>query len=327
MSGSGISWAICSRQITMPVPHHSSFFSGRMPFLMPNQQHQSTEGKIVCRQCRRKQWHLLPNPNALVAVSIGTKAVKLLFNKSWSSQLCVPSITGWYIVQWWTCVKFNSVLQIYLMKAVGCCLFPSTDTVENVPLEARWLFNDFTKGNDNDIRCTFIRPFTDKVSFYCMLILCGFVCTYWSCPVKIQTLMSCEKSQYTVVVTRNHIDVHWAGQKTAHFSTPYWCSHLRWNGMVFSSDQWIHDVQYPGVVILQLLNPWYISSVHLYKSVIFNCPVDVIFDDNCVKHKGIVVILLLWSCLCWISILPQLIQVKILPPLKHYDLLLTCNSL
>ena len=49
MSGSGISWAICksvprSRQITMPVPHHSVFFTGRMPFLPPNQQRQSTEG-------------------------------------------------------------------------------------------------------------------------------------------------------------------------------------------------------------------------------------------------------------------------------------------
>ena len=48
-SGSGISWAICksaphSRQITMPAPHHSSFFTGQMPFLPPNQQHQSTEG-------------------------------------------------------------------------------------------------------------------------------------------------------------------------------------------------------------------------------------------------------------------------------------------
>ena len=50
VSGSGISWAICksapcSRQITMPVPHHSKFFTGRMPFLPPNQQRQSTEGK------------------------------------------------------------------------------------------------------------------------------------------------------------------------------------------------------------------------------------------------------------------------------------------
>jgi len=47
--GSGISWTICkslaprSRQITMPVPHHS-FFTGRMLFLPPNQQRQSTEG-------------------------------------------------------------------------------------------------------------------------------------------------------------------------------------------------------------------------------------------------------------------------------------------
>ena len=47
MSGSGISWDICksaprSRQITMPAPHHS-VFTGRMPFLPPNQQCQSTE--------------------------------------------------------------------------------------------------------------------------------------------------------------------------------------------------------------------------------------------------------------------------------------------
>ena len=48
MSGGGISWAICktaprSRQITTPAPHHS-VFTGRVPFLPPNQQRQSTEG-------------------------------------------------------------------------------------------------------------------------------------------------------------------------------------------------------------------------------------------------------------------------------------------
>jgi len=48
LSGSGISWVICksaprSRQITMPASNHS-VFTGRMPFLPPNQQHQSTEG-------------------------------------------------------------------------------------------------------------------------------------------------------------------------------------------------------------------------------------------------------------------------------------------
>ena len=52
VSGSGISWAICksaprSRQITTPAPHYS-VFTGRMPFLPPNQQRQSTEG-ICCR--------------------------------------------------------------------------------------------------------------------------------------------------------------------------------------------------------------------------------------------------------------------------------------
>ena len=49
VGGSGISWTICksapsSRQITTPAPHRSSFFTGRMPFLPPNQQCQSTEG-------------------------------------------------------------------------------------------------------------------------------------------------------------------------------------------------------------------------------------------------------------------------------------------
>jgi len=34
--------APCSRQITTPAPHHS-VFTGRMPFLPPNQQRQSTE--------------------------------------------------------------------------------------------------------------------------------------------------------------------------------------------------------------------------------------------------------------------------------------------
>jgi len=51
VSDSGISWAICksalcSRQITTPAPHHS-VFTGRMPFLPPNQQRQSTEGILI----------------------------------------------------------------------------------------------------------------------------------------------------------------------------------------------------------------------------------------------------------------------------------------
>jgi len=38
--------APCSRQTTTPAPHHS-VFAGRMPFLPPNQQRQSTESKFL----------------------------------------------------------------------------------------------------------------------------------------------------------------------------------------------------------------------------------------------------------------------------------------
>jgi len=53
--GSGISWTICkqsaphSRQITTPTPHQS-MFTGRMLFLTPNQQCQSTEGNWQSRR-------------------------------------------------------------------------------------------------------------------------------------------------------------------------------------------------------------------------------------------------------------------------------------
>jgi len=53
VNGSGISWAICKsapwlKHITMPASHHS-VFTGPMPFLQPNQQRQSTEGKYTIR--------------------------------------------------------------------------------------------------------------------------------------------------------------------------------------------------------------------------------------------------------------------------------------
>jgi len=51
VSGSSISWAKCksaprSTQTSTATPHHSAFFTGRMAFLPPNQQRQSTEGTI-----------------------------------------------------------------------------------------------------------------------------------------------------------------------------------------------------------------------------------------------------------------------------------------
>jgi len=46
------SFASCSGQITMPVPYHS-VFTGWMPFLPLNQQHQSTKGT---RQYSVNEW-------------------------------------------------------------------------------------------------------------------------------------------------------------------------------------------------------------------------------------------------------------------------------
>ena len=53
-----IIWAICksapcSRQTTTSAPHHS-VFTGRMPFLLPNQQRQSIEGNTVTRNIKQK---------------------------------------------------------------------------------------------------------------------------------------------------------------------------------------------------------------------------------------------------------------------------------
>jgi len=50
VSGSGICWAIFKSAPHPRQPHQhptTQFFAGRMPFLLPNQQHQSTEGNNV----------------------------------------------------------------------------------------------------------------------------------------------------------------------------------------------------------------------------------------------------------------------------------------
>jgi len=70
-SGSGISWAICKlaprcSQITTPAP--ATVFAGRVPFLPPNQQCQSTEG-ICCSFALLIYWQL--HINILCASEVG----------------------------------------------------------------------------------------------------------------------------------------------------------------------------------------------------------------------------------------------------------------
>ena len=87
VSGSGISWAICksaprSRQITTPAPHQSIFFTGRMPFLPPNQQRQSTEGTNILYTSMTNQQHTVTqrfnwwtHPRRLVLAQSNTRCI------------------------------------------------------------------------------------------------------------------------------------------------------------------------------------------------------------------------------------------------------------
>ena len=92
MGGSGISWTICksfaphSRQITTPVPHHSIFFTGRMLFLTPNQQCQSTEGQVS--KCRLNAVRLNTNRKSYIADQLPPSACCC-------SYLWCPSRTYW----------------------------------------------------------------------------------------------------------------------------------------------------------------------------------------------------------------------------------------
>ena len=60
MSGSGICWAICKSapHPRQPRQHPTTqFFTGWMPFLTPNQQRQSTEGKYIHTHNRKQLIH------------------------------------------------------------------------------------------------------------------------------------------------------------------------------------------------------------------------------------------------------------------------------
>jgi len=84
VSGSDISWAMCksaprSRQITTPAPHNI-VFTGRMPFLPPDQQHQSTEGTEAYQTQVKNLPKVHPEPessSAALKYSATTKLIML----------------------------------------------------------------------------------------------------------------------------------------------------------------------------------------------------------------------------------------------------------
>jgi len=84
VSGSGISWAICK---CAPDKYHSStpplsFFTGRMPFLPPNQQCQSTEGILMSR-------------TVSIIMYLAIQTIRMLRNISVASVLYYVPPTAW----------------------------------------------------------------------------------------------------------------------------------------------------------------------------------------------------------------------------------------
>ena len=94
VSGSGICWAICKSapHPRQPRQHPTTqFFTGRMPFLPPNQQHQSTEGKLEHRH-RDRQTHTHSHTHrksqkqliSLPTAKLQTECVKMCTTIQWN---------------------------------------------------------------------------------------------------------------------------------------------------------------------------------------------------------------------------------------------------
>ena len=128
MSGSGIGWAICnfvpcSRQTTTPAPT-TLFFTGRMPFLSPSQQRQSTEGIEVT--IYQLTWQYAPWGYLVVTLSPSLEvdrnicfcyvyrlthgcgdAVAFYCGNFPANIFCWCLRLGWYIVYIWERVESN----------------------------------------------------------------------------------------------------------------------------------------------------------------------------------------------------------------------------
>ena len=130
--GSGISWTICKqsaprfRQTTTPTPHHS-IFTGRMLFLAPNQQCQSTEGKTMTRKFWAKK-SVYRYGEFLKWSSANSSIVYLRFasprlpcsSAVSAANSCSPNTTK--LLYWLDCIVFTHLQQLRGLPNVQICL-------------------------------------------------------------------------------------------------------------------------------------------------------------------------------------------------------------
>jgi len=128
VSGSGIRWATCksaprSRQITTPAPHHS-VFAGQMPFLLPNQQRQSTEGNGAVYYICNSFTFITDHSQHHCCIDNSTVTIVLLLTwncyatKLQLSQKCYKNSRLWCLV--FGMPPFNLILRTASRKCFGC---------------------------------------------------------------------------------------------------------------------------------------------------------------------------------------------------------------
>ena len=102
--GTGISWTICkqsaprSRLITTPAPHHS-IFTGRMLFLTPNQQSQSTEVITLFTSGLLVLWIFTRNGHELSTQTSGINLLSSMMSLSacsWDKSMMCLLASSWY---------------------------------------------------------------------------------------------------------------------------------------------------------------------------------------------------------------------------------------
>jgi len=97
----------------MPAPYHSKFFTGRMPFLPPNQQRQSTEG-IYTQACRQT------SSTAIFHASLHSDISQFI------TQLHIENFAG---------LLLNTVHQIFLIPFICIILSTSPDHLQSTVFE------------------------------------------------------------------------------------------------------------------------------------------------------------------------------------------------
>jgi len=137
VSGSGISWAICksaprSKQTTTPAPHHSVFFPLWMPFLLPNQQRQSTGMIFICWKVVGKFWFDVwcAKLQRMIVTKSRFRSSCCVVQMCWSRFLCLVCgpMRTWVVLVYWISGHSNVGNRLHHCCVMSLLLLVSVNT-------------------------------------------------------------------------------------------------------------------------------------------------------------------------------------------------------